>query len=179
MLGWMIPHYCKVEWWPKNFAPPRRVQRVEEGMHYRQPGRRGRTEARQAPPMNSFQTTSRKDKNAFGFNVQDNNVQSGKHLHDPESRIDPEPDWIERFTSGQSDRWSGEEWVKITDDDLNLGTKLLCKNKMAAMETGPQASFCWYCAGTFSVDVTYRQHLGKCPNLKLRRSGKIAWWNWK
>ena len=163
----MIPQYCKVEWWAKNLAPPRRVQRVEEGMHYRQPGRRGMTETCQAPPMNPFQTTSRKGYKRV--RVQDNNVQSGKHLHDPESRIDPEPDWIERFTSGQSDRWSGEDLVKkITDDDLNFGTKLLCKNKMAAMETGPQASFCWYCAGTFSVDVTYRQHLGKCSNLQFR-----------
>ena len=32
----------------------------------------------------------------------------------------------------------------------------------STMETTPQAkaSFCWYCKRTFSVDVTYRQHLG-------------------
>jgi len=57
---------------------------------------------------------------------------------------------------------------------LNLGTKLLCKNKMAAMETGPQASFCWYCAGTFSVDVTYRQHLAQYHKMAPRAIEEIT-----
>ena len=117
--GCMIPHYCKVEWWAKNLAPPRRVQRVEEGMHYRQPGRRGSTEARQAPPMNSFQTTSRKDINAFGFKTTTFNLANTCMIQNPESiqnqiglnvsLVDSQTDGVERIESrSRTTTWTRE-----------------------------------------------------------------------
>ena len=70
--------------------------------------------------------------------------------------------------------WFWTRWTCGCELVNELGIKPGCKNKMSAMETGPQASFCWYCAGTFSVDVTYRQHLGKCSNLQFTGAEKMV-----